>query len=93
MKKELTQLWTKNSFTTTKIKTMTHSKIYQVSEKGTTDTKKIHYVNADNKKQALEVAKGIWNYVNNAEDVTDSHFSEEEKATLPDYVIVAKEWV
>lgn len=71
---------------------MTHSKIYQVSEKGTTDTKKIHYVNADSQYQALESAKEIWSYVNHAEDVTDSHFSGEEKANLPEYVIVAKEW-
>jgi len=72
---------------------MTHSKIFQVSEKRTTDTNRIHYVNADTKKQALEVAKEIWNYVTNAEDVTDNHFSEEEKANLPKYVIIAKEWV
>jgi hypothetical protein len=72
---------------------MTHSKIYQVSEKGSADTKKIHYINADNKKQALEVAKGIWSYVNNARDVTESHFSEEEKENLPEYVIIAKDWL
>ena len=71
---------------------MTHYKIFQVSEKGTTDTKKIHYVNANSKKQALEVAKEIWNYVNNAEDVTESHFNEEEKANLRKYVIIEKEW-
>lgn len=72
---------------------MTHSKIYQVSEKGTSDTKKIHYVNADNKKQALEVAKQVWQYVNEAADVTESHFSKEEKLNLPYYVIVAKDYL
>ena len=71
---------------------MTHSKIFQVSEKGTPDISKIHYINADSQEQALEVEKKIWNYVNNAEDVTESFFSKEEKDTLPDYVIVAKEW-
>lgn len=71
---------------------MQHTKIYQVSAKGTTDAKKIHYVNGDSKKQALAIAKDIWNYVDNAEDVTDSHFSEAEKANLPEYVIIAKDW-
>jgi hypothetical protein len=72
---------------------MTHSKIFQVSEKGTTDTKKIHYVNADNAVQALEVAKKMWPYVNDAKDVTEIHFTQAERDNLPDYVVVAKEWI
>jgi hypothetical protein len=68
---------------------MQHSKIYLVSLKGTTDTKKIHYVNSNSKTEALKAAKKIWTYVNHAEDVTESHFSEDEKQNLPNYVIVA----
>jgi hypothetical protein len=71
---------------------MIHSKVFQVSEKGTTDTKKIHYINADSETQALQVSKNIWPYIDNVEDVTESHFTEEEKANLPEYVIIAKEW-
>lgn len=69
---------------------MKHSKIFLVSEKGTTDTKKIHYVSADSKKEALAIAQDIWWYIDNAEDVTNTHFSDEEKNNLPNYVIIAK---
>jgi hypothetical protein len=72
---------------------MTHLKIYQVSKKGTTDIKKTHYVNADSKTQALKVSKQLSFIVNKAEDVTNSHFSVEERENLPAYVIIASEWI
>lgn len=70
---------------------MKHSKIYQISAKNETNTKKIHYINADNESQAIEKGKLVFNYIETAYNVTESHFNPEEKENLPDYVLIASE--
>lgn len=72
---------------------MIHKKIYQVSKKGETNSRNIHYVNADNATQAVSVARQIWSNVSVAHDVSDKWTDTLKSGNLPDYVIKASDWI